>query len=243
MPTVTMPRRLSPRWRHRLARLRRPAAAGLLTLAVLTGVRAVLAPAGPEMIVLVAAQDLPAGHHLAEGDVRPVNWPSASVPDGIVDDPEGQVLSSPLRRGEPVTDARLTGGGSLSGQPPGTVAMPLRLSDPGIVAWIHPGDHVDVLAAPGAAGDVIPVDPIAAAEVLVVDAVVLGIGAEGQDDSALWGSSGSTASSWGSDELIVVAVDREEASRLALSAGRQVTVAITEGTTPEETATQQESGF
>jgi Flp pilus assembly protein CpaB len=227
MPIVARPRRLSPRWRRRLARLRRPAAVGLVTLAVLSGARAVLGPTGPETTVHVATQDLPAGHHLTEDDIRPMTWLSASVPDGVVDDPTGQVLSSPLRRGEPVTDARLTGGGALSGRPPGTVAMPLRLSDPGIAVWLRPGDQVDVLAAPGGTGDVFPVDPAVEAEVLAVDAIILGIGAPGVTDSSSWGPSGDMTSSGNADELIVVAVNRAEASRLALGVGRLVTVAIT----------------
>jgi Flp pilus assembly protein CpaB len=237
MSSFTVPHRLSPRWRRRLARIRRPVAAGLLTLAVLSGARAVLAPAGPETTVLVAVRDLPAGHHLSAGDVRPVNWLADSVPDGVVDAPEGRVLSSPLRRGEPVTDARLNGSGALSGQPPGTVAMPIRLSDPGIAVWLHPGDHVDVLAAPGAVGDVAPAPPLAEAEVLVDDAVVLGIGTEGRQDSSSWGSSGNAASSWTAEESLMVAVDRAEASRLAMGTGRLITVVITEGASPDGTTT------
>jgi hypothetical protein len=74
---------------------------------------------------------------------------------------------------------------------------------------------------------VFPVDPAAEAEILAVDAIILGIGAPGLTDSSSWGPSGDMTSSGNADELIVVAVNRAEASRLALGAGRLVTVAIT----------------
>jgi Flp pilus assembly protein CpaB len=144
----------------------------------------------------------------------------------VVTDPGGEVLTSPLRRGEPVTDARLAGNGTLTGLPAGMVAVPLRLSDPGVVAWLRPGDRVDVLAAPGAVGDTVLVDATATADVLATDAIVLGVGG-GRDGTAAQRTSGDSFSSGDTLGLVVVAVDRSTAPRLASSTGRQVVVTIT----------------
>jgi hypothetical protein len=51
-----------------------------------------------------------------------------------------------------LTDVRVTGRGLLRGQPPGTVAVAVRLADPAGAGLAQPGDRVDVLASrqPGA---------------------------------------------------------------------------------------------
>ena len=67
-------------------------------------------------------------------------------PDGLVEDPAGRVLASSLRRGEPVTDARLVGPTLVDGLP-GLVATPVRIPDAAMAALLHVGDRVDVLAA------------------------------------------------------------------------------------------------
>jgi hypothetical protein len=52
-----------------------------------------------------------------------------------------------MQAGEPLTPTRLVGPGLLHGQRPGTVALPLRLADPGAAALLRAGDRIDVVAA------------------------------------------------------------------------------------------------
>jgi len=242
-----------PRWRRlrrslrlALARRRRLAVGGCLAAAVGAAVHA-LAPAPPVTVpVWVAARDLPAGRLLAPDDVTTGAWPPSARPDGLVADPRGTVLAGPLRRGEPVTDARLLGAGLLTGQEPGVVAVTVRLGDPGGVVGVRPGERVDVLAgavAPAiapAAGDGLPV----AAETVAAAALVLavpGAGDTGAGGSGGWaaldqgitgGAGPPPAADAGSSAagLLVLAVDASTASRLAAVASlRLLSVAVHDG--------------
>ncbi|MEU1388484.1 MULTISPECIES: RcpC/CpaB family pilus assembly protein [unclassified Nonomuraea] len=129
-----------PAWLRTWARRRRLIAAALAAVGVLSAYVALRPAAGPE--VLVAARDLAPGP-LRPGDLRPV--PLVHPPDGAVRSyPAGRYLAGPMRRGEPLTDARLLHPVPL---PPGTVAAPVRIADPDAVALISPGSTVGVLAA------------------------------------------------------------------------------------------------
>ncbi|MGI5204312.1 RcpC/CpaB family pilus assembly protein [Spirillospora sp. CA-108201] len=136
----------------RLSRLRRPlaalfaaAAAGLALLALRPG-------PPPSVRVLAAARDLPGGTPLAPSDLRRLDLPPSAVPAGALRaGGAGRVLAGPMRRGEPLTDARVVGAGLLRGYGPGTVAAPVRLADAGAARLVHPGDRVDVLAVPSGA--------------------------------------------------------------------------------------------
>ncbi|QKW33939.1 flagellar biosynthesis protein FlgA [Actinomadura sp. NAK00032] len=133
----------------RHARLRRPlaalfaaAAAGLALLALRPG-------PPPSVRVLAAARDLPAGTTLTASDVRPVALPPSAVPSGALRTAAtGRTLAGPMRQGEPLTDARVLGDALLHGYGPGTVAAPVRITDPDAVRLLHPGDHIDVLTHP-----------------------------------------------------------------------------------------------
>jgi Flp pilus assembly protein CpaB len=152
---VILPRLTRRSVRLALARRRRLAVAGCLAAAVAAAVHA-LAPAPPPTVpVWVAARDLPAGHLLAARDVAAGAWPPSALPSGVVADPVGATLAGPVRRGEPMTDARLLGAGLLTGQPAGTVAVAVRLADPGGLAGVRSGDRVDVLAGATTGGTVV----------------------------------------------------------------------------------------
>jgi hypothetical protein len=59
----------------------------------------------------------------------------------------GRTLAAPVRRGEALTDVRLTGPDltrSVSGDPE-LVSVPVRLADPGVAALLHAGAVVDVV--------------------------------------------------------------------------------------------------
>jgi Flp pilus assembly protein CpaB len=124
---------------------RRWLAAVCVGLAVAAGLNAVTAPPAPTVSVLAAARDLPAGTVVAAEDLIGVRLPPHALPVGLVDDPTGRMLASPLRRGEQVTDARLVGQSLLSGYP-GVTAVPVRLPDPGVLALLRVGDRIDLLA-------------------------------------------------------------------------------------------------
>lgn len=139
----------------RLAGWPRRAAVGLLLAAA-----AVLAlrpapgdpPAAPAALstdVVVAAHDLAAGTTLAAADLRVVSMPSAVVPAGASRRAAGLIgrtAAGAVRRGEPLTDARIVGPGLTAGLRPGeSAAVPVRLADPDAAALIRPGDRVDVL--------------------------------------------------------------------------------------------------
>jgi hypothetical protein len=53
-----------------------------------------------------------------------------------------------MRKGEPLTDARVLGDALLQGYGPGTVAAPIRIADPAAAHLLHPGDRIDVLSTP-----------------------------------------------------------------------------------------------
>jgi Flp pilus assembly protein CpaB len=130
------------RARRPLAALFAAAATGLALLA--------LRPPSPETVrVLAAARDLPAGATLRARDLRHVALPPDAVPSGALrENVTGRTLAGPMRRGEPLTDARLVTGGLLRGYGPGTVATPIRIADAGVARLLRPGDRIDVLATP-----------------------------------------------------------------------------------------------
>ena len=152
--------------RRRVLRRRRPIAALLVAGAVAATLHTLAPPPPATTAVRVAGRDLPAGHVLAAGDLVDAAVPSGVVPDGVVGTPEGRVLAAPLRAGEAVTDVRLVGAGLAAAQPPGTVALPVRLADAGQATLLTVGDRLDLVAT----------DPRArTAEPLASDVVVLAL--------------------------------------------------------------------
>ncbi|WP_144070103.1 SAF domain-containing protein [Nonomuraea indica] len=121
-------------------RHRRTIAAVLAGAGVLLGYSALRPTQGAP--VLVAARDL------SPGVLRPADLvavPLDHPPDGAIrSGAVGRVLAGPMRRGEPLTDARLLHTLRL---PPGTVATPVRIADADAVRLISPGSTIGVLAA------------------------------------------------------------------------------------------------
>ncbi len=119
-----------------------------------------------------------------------------------------------MRRGEAFTDARLAGASLLVGSE-GLVAAPVRIADAASVALLAPGDRVDVLAAPEAAGGSAATasasdDGAKAGGLVVPGAVVLAVPASaagaGSPTDALDGA------------LVTLAVSPAQASALAIDA-------------------------
>ena len=187
-----------------LARHRGVIAGSCAGLAVLTALPA-LAPGAPATVpVLTAARDLRWGVPLDADDVVIAQVPVASVPDGALTaaaEARGRLPASPVRRGEPITDARLVGPGLLSDS--GLVAVGVRIADAGTAALLRTGSVVDVLAAAPGDGFDRPVGP-ATAEVVAGGVRVLAV--PGGRRSGLDGA------------LVLVAATEAQAARLAAAA-------------------------
>lgn len=97
----------------------------------------------------MAASDLSSGVVLSTDDVVAAEVPASSVsaPTVPVDELPGQVLAGPVTAGEMLTPTRLLGDTLLTGTPPGTVALPVRVADPGAAALVSAGERIDLLAA------------------------------------------------------------------------------------------------
>lgn len=157
------------RLRRRILLHRRPLAALCAAAAAFVGVQAATAPPPPTVAVWTAARDLPSGTVLGDGDLAQVEFAPGSVPAAVIDSPRallGRTVAAPLTKGEPVTANRVVAPGMLAGYP-GLSAVPIRLTDPGVVPLLTAGDRVTVLAT----------DPQThgGARVLVADAPVLAI--------------------------------------------------------------------
>lgn len=200
--------------RRVVRRHRRLVSAGLLAAAAGVAVDAAAADPPPGVHVVVAARDLPTGHRISATDLATTTVPAEAVPDGVLAAGEGvdQVLGSPVRRGEVVTDARLGGPASLTGAPAGTVAVSVPLSDPGGVRLVRPGDAVSVIAGSVAGDGFGGAADTEGAAVLVDRAVVLAV-PQATGGGLLADADRSSA--------LVLAVRTQEAVRIADSIDRR----------------------
>lgn len=132
--------------RHR--RLLAAFAAGWAVFFALTAVTA----EPPGQRVVVAHRDLTSGTTIRVGDLRTVEAPHEFVPDhpvGSARDLVGRTTSSPIRRGEVITDQRTIAAGPLAGYGPDRVLAVVRVTDPSVLALLRPGDTVDIVAVAG----------------------------------------------------------------------------------------------
>lgn len=150
--------------------LRRVAATVLAGLAVILTLHSWRAPFPGDSIV-VAARDLSPGTVVEASQLTLRRLPAQAVPDGAARSAVpvlGRTLAAPVRRGEVLTDVRLTGPDltrSISSNPD-LMSVPLRLADPGVAALLHAGAIVDVVTAGPQQGE--PVVLARAARVLAV---------------------------------------------------------------------------
>lgn len=121
----------------------------LAVLAAVFAAQALRAQPPTAVSVLVAAHDLAAGARVEAGDLETVAWPPGTRPSGswrVADGLIGATLASPVRQGEPFTDARILGPGLLTALPPGSVAVPVRIADGAAAGLVRSGDQVDLYA-------------------------------------------------------------------------------------------------
>jgi pilus assembly protein CpaB len=131
------------------------------------------------------------------------------VPDGAARSPAavlGRTLAAPGRRGEALTDVRLTGPDltRLISSNPQLMSVPLRLADPGVAALLRAGSAVDVVTTGPQQGE--PVVLARGARVLAV----LESGTAQRDG-----------------KLVLIALDPVEATRVAAtSISQSLTVTV-----------------
>ena len=183
--------------------------AGLLTAAAVAAGLRTVAPAKPPTVPMtVAAHDLAAGETVSAADLTTTDVPPGAVPDGILTEAAGGVLASAVRRGEPITDARLVGA-SLTTAHPDLTALPVRLPDPAMAGLLEAGDRVDVYAV-AAAGDA----AASSADARRVAGDVLVLAVAPQEDRG-----GSAAAGLGG-RLVVVGVADDDVARLTAASVR-----------------------
>lgn len=103
--------------------------------------------------VAVAARDLDLGTRLTPELVKMVDWPTASLPEGAIQDPkvlDTRVIKTSLLRGEPILEAKLAPLGAKGGLSAvigeGNRAITVRVNDViGVAGFALPGNYVDII--------------------------------------------------------------------------------------------------
>ncbi|GII89562.1 hypothetical protein Ssi03_75520 [Sphaerisporangium siamense] len=165
--------------------------------------------------VLAAARDLPGGA-LSPADVTVIRLPEGTVPDGALPPAapvDGRVLTSPARRGEPLTDVRLLGPSLVDAYGPGLLAAPVRITDASSAHLLRSGDVIDVIAAAPKWDDAVAPPTATVAQAVTVIAPP----AATRTTDAM-GDTGA---------LVVLAATPDQATRLAQAAtGSRLSIAI-----------------
>jgi pilus assembly protein CpaB len=110
-------------------------------------------PSGGNLPVVIAARDMGLGEVINEDDVRVVDWPAGSVPEGYARSiPEivGRGVISELRTNEPVLTTKLAdaaeGAGLTPLIDPGMRAVSVRVDDViGVAGFVLPQTRVDII--------------------------------------------------------------------------------------------------
>lgn len=129
--------------------LRRVAAAALVAFATVLALYPQRAHFAGD-IVVVAARDLSPGTVIEASQLTLRRLPAEAIPDGAARSAAvvlGRTLAAPVRRGEALTDVRLTGPDLVRSvaDDPGMVSVPLRLADPDVATLLRAGLTVDVV--------------------------------------------------------------------------------------------------
>lgn len=136
---------LSIQFRRFTFRHRRPVAAALMFVAVLSATTMIRPDSGAT--VVVAAHDLEAGAKVSSADLDTMRWPG-EPPDGFAtsgDAVVGEIVATPILAGEPMTDSRIRGQAFLAGYAPDAVVTTIRIADPTSLTGVRVGDTVAVV--------------------------------------------------------------------------------------------------
>jgi pilus assembly protein CpaB len=108
----------------------------------------------PTKRVVVANADLSLGSELRPDDLKTIEWPASTVPEGAFEDSKallGRGLIASVVRHEPILPGKLASKEAGSGLPPiipaGKRAMSVRVNEViGVAGYVLPGTRVDVVA-------------------------------------------------------------------------------------------------
>lgn len=146
----------------RARQLRRRILAGVL-LAVAAGALVVdaIGPSRGMTQVVVASRSFDAGTVLEDSDVTIREFPTESVPEGVVDREAatGRYVAGPVAAGEILTEQRLAGGrlAELLTADPEADVVAVTPQDSGLTPMLRTGDRVDVLTAGEEPGSVLAI--------------------------------------------------------------------------------------
>lgn len=133
-------------------RYRKPLALALLVLGIASLLSSLAPESSSERQLLTLIVDRPAGAELRAGDLGYSKITGDLTDPGLLTDQDqavGQHLAVGLPAGALVTEQVLIGPQLLTGSAPGTVAVPIRLSDPATVQLLHAGQLVDIVLSSG----------------------------------------------------------------------------------------------
>lgn len=146
---------LSLRFRTAVNRRHRLVAAALCAVALTLVILRFAPPGAQTSPVVTVVNQVPAGRAVTGADVSIENVPVDWVPRGALTDISavtGQPATVALSPGQMVTESAVLGPGVLQGQPEGSTAASIRVSDPAVLRHVRPGDRVDVVHQPDSAG-------------------------------------------------------------------------------------------
>lgn len=178
----------------------------------------------PTRAVVVLRAPVSAGQVINARDVHLVDVPTALVPDDALltpDDASGRSAAIELSSATVVTKNVLAGGEARALAPPGSVIVPVRLSDATITGFVNVGDHVDLVLVPDHSFDTsddasAAVDSTSGTSVLAERALVLPTPAPEQAQSS--GLLAGPVTEQESASFLLVAVTAQEARTLTASA-------------------------
>jgi pilus assembly protein CpaB len=169
----------------------------------------------PTKPVVVAAAELKIGDELKKEDLKVLQWPAASAPDGSFGNPDelvGRGVIVPVVQNELILPMKLAskeaGSGLPPAIPPGLRAMSVRVNEViGVAGYVLPGNRVDVIAT------VSPSEKQAdtTSKVILTNVQVLTAGTKIEQDSE---SNKPMAVS-----VVTLLVNPDEAERLTLASG------------------------
>lgn len=152
-PAIPKPKLRPVRTRSELLRRYRKPLAVACALLALAGMLNVFSSGQlSQRNVVVVASDIPAGSEIAAGQLRVQTVRLDPQDAEVFENPEtlvGQRAAVGLSAGTVLRNYALVGPQLLSGAVEGTVAVPLRLSDPATVTLLHPGQLVDIVLTTG----------------------------------------------------------------------------------------------
>lgn len=173
--------------------------------------------------VVVVRTAVSAGHTIDAADVHLADVPASVVPaDALTrpDDVAGRSAAVQLSEATVVTTNLLAGSDARSLAPPGTVIVPVRLSDATITDFIQVGDHVDLVLVPDNRFD--PEDHAGVSEGEITTTVLasraLVLPSPTPEQAASGGLLGGPLQDDDSSSFLLVAVSTKEAQTLTASA-------------------------